>query len=275
MTTDMKDIMSSYQIQEQNTHNEKVDAVIIGGLAFSSLKNFQLNPVNTSFGKVDVYIGKIFDRNIAVIPRHSGEQNHVPPHRINYRANIQAVYELKAERIISVNSVGSMKDHIPGSFILFDDFLDFTKHRISTFFDNKTMHVDMSQPYCPQIKKRLSESLVCRGLNYFGGVYACTEGPRFETKAEINMLSHFADFVGMTGVPEIILAKELDICYASIGLVTNYACGLSSERLTVDEVMDVVNDSRNLLYDVISDTISRLPENRDCSCMYATYNARI
>jgi 5'-methylthioadenosine phosphorylase len=79
----------------------------------------------------------------------------------------------------------------------------------------------------------------------------------------------------MTGVPEIILAKELDICYASIGLVTNYACGLSSERLTVDEVIDVVNDSRNLLYDVISDTISRLPENRDCSCMYATYNARI
>lgn len=267
--------MSSYHSQGQNLQDKKIDVIIIGGLGFSGFDNLWLQSINTPFGNVNIHIGDIAGQNIAIIPRHSGGQKHIPPHRINYRANIWAVYELGATRIISVNSVGAMKSCTPGSLILLGDFLDFTKNRVSTFFDNETVHVDMSEPYCPQLNKYLSESIINRGINFYEGVYACTEGPRFETKSEINMLSRFADVVGMTGVPEVVLAKELDICYASIGLVTNYACGLSFKRLTVDEVIDVVEGAQNLLYNVISDTISSLPKERNCSCMYATYNARI
>lgn len=267
--------MSSYHRQGQSLPDKKIGVVIIGGLGFSRFENFKPLSVNTPFGIVNVHMGNIAGQNIAVIPRHGGEQKHVPPHRINYRANIWAVYELGATRIISVNSVGTMKSYTPGSLVLLTDFLDFTKNRVSTFFDNKTVHVDVSEPYCPQINKYLSNSIINRSIDFFEGVYACTEGPRFETKSEIDMLSRFADFVGMTGVPEVVLAKELDMCYASIGLVTNYACGLSSKRLTVDEVIDVVDNAQDLLYDVISDTIYTLTEERNCSCMYATYNARI
>lgn len=271
----MEVIMSSHHKQELNLPDKKIKVVIIGGLGFSSFEKFDLQSINTPFGNVNVNLGNIGGQNIAVIPRHGEVQNHVPPHMVNYRANIWAAYELGATRIISVNSVGTMKSHTPGTLVLLSDFLDFTKNRVSTFFDNETVHVDVSEPYCPQINKYLSKSIINRCINCFEGVYACTEGPRFETKSEINMLSRFADVVGMTGVPEVVLAKELDMCYASIGLVTNYACGLSFKRFTVDEVIDVVNNVQDLLHDVISDTISSLPVERNCSCMYATYNARI
>lgn len=213
--------------------------------------------------------------DVAVIPRHANAEEHTPPHMINYRANVWAARELGAKRIISTNSVGTMKDHPIGSFVLLDDFVDLTKNRASTFFDTETVHVDMVEPYCPQVKGCLADSLKRKGINYSEGTYVCTEGPRFETRAEIAMMKQFGDVVGMTGVPEVILAKELDLCYASICTVTNCACGLGAGKLTVDEVVDALRSAQGALLGVVSDAISNLPDERVCDCRDATVGARV
>ncbi len=231
--------------------------------------------ISTPYGDVTVYFTQMDMADVAIIPRHAGMEEHTPPHMINYRANVWAVRELGAKRIISTNSVGTMKDHQIGSFVLPDDFVDLTKNRTSTFFDTETVHVDMVEPYCPEIKRCLTHSLKKKGINYSEGIYVCTEGPRFETRAEIALMKQFGDVVGMTGVPEVILAKELDLCYASICTVTNYACGFGNGKLTVDEVVDALHGAQGALLGVIADAVSNLPDERGCDCGDATVGARV
>ena len=255
------------------THD--IAAVIFGGVGFTTAKDHHSRIINTPYGDVTAYITRINGSDVAIIPRHAGAEEHTPPHMINYRANVWAVRELGAKRIISTNSVGTMKDHPIGSFVLLNDFVDFTKNRTSTFFDTETVHVDMVEPYCPQIKKCLADSLERKGIAYSEATYVCTEGPRFETRAEINMMKQFGDVVGMTGVPEVILAKELELCYASICTVTNYACGLGDGKLTVDEVVDALRGAQGALLGVVSDAISNLPGERGCNCGDATVGARV
>ena len=252
-----------------------IAAVIFGGVGFTTAKDHHSRIINTPYGDVTAYITRINGSDVAIIPRHAGAEEHTPPHMINYRANVWAVRELGAKRIISTNSVGTMKDHPIGSFVLLNDFVDFTKNRTSTFFDTETVHVDMVEPYCPQIKKCLADSLERKGIAYSEATYVCTEGPRFETRAEINMMKQFGDVVGMTGVPEVILAKELELCYASICTVTNYACGLGDGKLTVDEVVDALRGAQGALLGVVSDAISNLPGERGCNCGDATVGARV
>ncbi|MDO9518219.1 MAG: MTAP family purine nucleoside phosphorylase [Methanosarcinaceae archaeon] len=256
-----------------------IKAVIFGGVGFSIAKDYHSRMISTPYGDVTAYITRMNGCGVAIIPRHTGAEEHTPPHMINYRANVWAVRELGTKRIISTNSVGTMKDHPIGSFVLLDDFVDFTKNRTSTFFDSETVHVDMVEPYCPQIKKCMADSLERKGIDCSEGIYVCTEGPRFETRAEINMMKQFGDVVGMTGVPEVILAKELELCYASICTVTNYACGLRDGKLklTVDEVVDVLRGAQGALIGVIADTVSNLPDDgeRDCACGDATVGARV
>lgn len=252
-----------------------IAAVIFGGVGFTTAKDHHSRIINTPYGDVTAYITRINGSDVAIIPRHAGAEEHTPPHMINYRANVWAVRELEAKRIISTNSVGTMKDHPIGSFVLLNDFVDFTKNRTSTFFDTETVHVDMVEPYCPQIKKCLADSLERKGIAYSEATYVCTEGPRFETRAEINMMKQFGDVVGMTGVPEVILAKELELCYASICTVTNYACGLGDGKLTVDEVVDALRGAQGALLGVVSDAISNLPGERGCNCGDATVGARV
>lgn len=253
---------------------EHIDVAVLGGVGFSSYKELDKCPVKTPYGEVTAYITRIKEKNVAIIPRHAGK-NHIPPHRINYRANIWAVQVLGAERIISTNSVGSMKGHPVGSFVLLDDFVDFTRNRPSTFYDENTVHIDLSEPYCPEIRACFAKALEKRDIPYFEGIYACTEGPRFETRAEIRMMSQFADVVGMTGVPEVILAKELDLCYSSLAIVTNQACGLTEEKLTADEVTEVVGKSQAAILGILEDTIESIPETRNCGCRYARVGASL
>ena len=255
--------------------NSNIAAVIFAGVGFTTAKNCHRQIIRTPYGNVAVYLTRMNGNDVAIIPRHTGLEEHTPPHMINYRANIRAVCELGAKRIISTNSVGTMKDHSIGSFVLLDDFVDLTKNRTQTFFDTETVHVDMVEPYCSQIKKCLADSLEKYGFAYSEGTYVCTEGPRFETRAEIAMMKQFGDVVGMTGVPEVILAKELELCYASICTVTNYACGLGNGKLTVDEVVNTLNEAQDMLFGVLSDTISSLPDDRDCNCGDATLGARV
>ncbi len=229
--------------------------------------------VSTNFGNVNVSVYEMGGKNVAIIPRHTNGGTHVPPHMINYRANICAVSKLGIKRIISTNSVGTMKNHPIGSFVLADDFLDLTKNRVSTFYDKKTVHVDVSEPYCPEIKDGLKASLKKVNIGFSEAVYVCTEGPRFESRAEIRMMSHFGDIVGMTGLPEVALAKELNLCYASICTVTNNACGFNDAKLTVSELLETLDDTQEKLFELLFDTISKIPEKRSCNCSMATSDA--
>jgi 5'-methylthioadenosine phosphorylase len=251
---------------------ENVEIAVLGGVGFNSYQEFESKLVNTPYGEVTVYLTTIRGKKIAVIPRHAGE-NHIPPHRINYRANIWAVDCIGAKRVISTNSVGSMRGHPVGSFVVLNDFIDFTRNRPSTFYDDKTVHVDVSEPYCPEIRVALRDALEKQGLPYTEGIYACTEGPRFETRAEIRMMSQFADVVGMTGVPEVGLAKELSLCYSSLAIITNQACGMTTQKLTADEVTEVVGKAQDAIFEIISDTIKKIPETRNCRCRFAKEGA--
>lgn len=252
--------------------DEIAEIAVFGGVGFSSHGDCESHPVKTPYGDVTAYITSIKGRSVAIIPRHAKEI-HIPPHRVNYRANVLAVNSLGVKRVISTNSVGSMRGHPVGSFVVLDDFIDFTRSRPSTFYDDKTVHVDVAEPYCPEIKAALKYALGKQGLSYTEGIYACTEGPRFETRAEIRMMSQFADVVGMTGVPEVALAKELGLCYASLAIVTNQACGMTTQKLTADEVTEVVGKAQDSIFEILSDAIETIPETRNCMCRFAKEGA--
>lgn len=252
-----------------------IDVAILGGVGSSFFTEGTAKIVSTPYGDVGVYITQNNGKNIAIIPRHSGECEHVPPHMINYRANIWAVRELGIKRIIATNSVGTMKDHPIGSFVITDDFIDLTKSRISTFYDKNTVHVDMTEPYCHIVSRALMDALEDNDLDYTRGTYVCTEGPRFETRAEIAMMSNFADVVGMTGLPEVVLARELEICYAAICTITNQACGLTNNKITADEVVEELGAKQDMLMKILLDAIDALPEERECDCKDATHGARL
>jgi 5'-methylthioadenosine phosphorylase len=194
---------------------------------------------------------------------------------INYRANIWAIKELGVEKIVATNSVGTMKGHSIGSFVIPDDFIDLTKSRISTFYDKNTVHVDMTEPYCPEISKCIMDTLENKGIDYTRGTYVCTEGPRFETRAEIKMMSMIGDIVGMTGLPEVVLARELELCYASICTITNQACGLTENKITADEVVVELGTTQEILLEVLTNVIDCIPATRECECMNATQGARL
>lgn len=168
-----------------------------------------------------------------------------------------------------------MKDHKPGSFVIVNDFIDFTRNRACTFYEEETVHLDMTYPYCDELIKAIEKSCQDLDIEYTEGIYVCTEGPRFETRAEVSMLKQFGDVVGMTGVPEVILAKELNLCYASICTVTNYASGIGEHKLTVDEVLEYLDKSKHELYNILIQTLSHLPEERHCNCKMSMDGAHI
>lgn len=253
---------------------EKIEIAVFGGVGFNLYSDFEPHIVKTPYGEVTAYQTAIKGKKFVVVPRHAGK-NHIPPHRINYRANVWAVHALGAKRIISTNSVGSMRGHPAGSFVVLNDFIDFTRSRPSTFYDDITVHVDVSEPYCPEIRTALTSAIEKQELAYTEGVYACTEGPRFETRAEIRMMSQFADVVGMTGVPEVNLAKELSLCYGSLAIVTNQACGMTTQKLTAEEVTEVVGKAQDSILEIIADTIENIPEIRKCKCMFAREGASL
>ena len=160
----------------------------------------------------------------------------------------------------------------PGSFVIPDDFLDFSQNRIKTFYEDSVVHVDVTQPYCSDLRDVLAAS----GDVILGGTYVCTEGPRFETPAEIKMFKMFGgDLVGMTGVPEVVLAREREICYNSICIVSNYASGISDYELTIDEVFEMVEKKEVELLEMIYNFIKNVDDSSDCSCLHALDGAEV
>ena len=216
-----------------------------GFYALADLRDPRAEIIETAYGPARAMVGMLHGRTTIFLSRH-GTDHSVPPHRINYRANIQALFDAGVRDILAVNVVGGI-GHDSGALVVVDDFLDFTKGRTSTFFDGDgassgVVHVDVSAPYDERLRQAWINAAATLGVTIVpGGVYACFEGPRFETKAEIRMArAAGADVVGMTGVPEVVLAIERQMAYSAICLVANPAAGLGTEPITVDDVNAVV-----------------------------------
>ncbi|MBX6378218.1 MAG: S-methyl-5'-thioadenosine phosphorylase, partial [Clostridia bacterium] len=253
-----------------------VRLALIGGSGVyhpSLLVETSLRTVGTPYGAVAVTVGRLPDggEEVAFIPRH-GVGHTVPPHRVNYRANVWALKELGVERVLATAAVGSLRPALaPGDVVVCDQFLDFTRGRPSTFFEGGergVAHVDVTEPYCPVLRAVLVEAAEAEGVRVHGsGTYVCTEGPRFETAAEIRLFASLGgDVVGMTGVPEVVLARELALCYATVAAVTNLAAGLSPTPLTHSEVMAVMAANAERLRRVLARALAAVPVLRDCSC---------
>ncbi len=249
---------------------------IIGGTGFYEMTCAILKekkPVVTKYGtvQVSIYLANT-GAEFAFLPRH-GEGHACAPHRINYRANVMALKQLGVERIIGVCSVGSLRKEIkPGDFVLVDQFLDFTKARPATFFDEegRVVHTDVTEPYCPEMGACIGE-MPAEGIKlHKKGTYVCAEGPRFETAAEIRMFAALGgDVVGMTGVPECVLARELGMCYACISVVTNYAAGISDRPLSHEEVTEHMKKIGAPLQKYAVDCLAGMPEKTGCACKEA------
>ena len=216
-----------------------------GFYALADLANPREETFSTPYGPARAIVGLLHGRSTVFLSRH-GTNHSVPPHRINYRANIQALHDLGVRDVLAVNVVGGI-GHDSGDLVVVDDFLDFTRGRISTFFDGDgassgVVHVDVSEPYAEHLRQAWIGASARLGIPVVPhGVYACFEGPRFESKAEIRMAQAAgATVVGMTGVPEVVLAVERGLSYAAICLVANPAAGLGSVPITIEDVNDVV-----------------------------------
>ena len=240
---------------------------IIGGTGVYDIvdkaDSMKKQKVETEYGDVEVSILDIEGKKVVFLPRHSAGHSY-PPHKINYKANIRALEKLGVNEIIATNSVGSLNPDIgPGAFVIVNDFIDFTVLRDKTFFDDIVVHTDMTEPYC----NRLRDILISTGDVVPTGTYVCTEGPRFETPAEIKMFQKMGgDVVGMTGLPEVVLAREKNICYSSICIVSNYGAGISPDKLSMEEVLDIMNEKSNELLDLIYNTVKKLDDASTCDC---------
>jgi len=257
----------------------KVEIGVIGGTGLEALlTDVEKIRVGTSYGlSSPIFIGDLSERLVAFLPRH-GVHHSIPPHKVNYRANIYALHEIGAERIVATNAVGAINfDFQPGDLVVPHDLIDFTKLRELTFYDEAPVtHIDLSQPYCPEIRALLIEAMKKHVARAWGqAVFVCTEGPRYETPAEIRMLRLLGcDIVGMTGVPEALLARELEMCYATICFISNMAAGMQ-QRLTASEVTEMAKRKTPVIQQILRETIEHLPRERRCPCAHSLKDARL
>ncbi|MDI6819499.1 MAG: S-methyl-5'-thioadenosine phosphorylase [Candidatus Hodarchaeaceae archaeon] len=253
----------------------KAEIAVIGGsgvYALDLLQDVEATVVDTPYGRSpEVIVGKLDDRRVAFLPRH-GKGHTVPPHMVNYRANLWALHELGVKRVLATTASGSINSKMrPGELALLDQFVDFTKRRPATFYEGGergVVHIDVTEPYCPELRSILTEA--ARELKiklHPRAVYACMDGPRFETAAEIRALRRLGcDLVGMTNVPECVLARELELCYAAVAVVTNFAAGISRAKLTHAEVAELMATNIERVKRLLFSTISRIPAARSCAC---------
>jgi 5'-methylthioadenosine phosphorylase len=257
--------------------DEMTYIAIIGGTGVydpNILANVRQDEIMTPYGLISYKVGDFEGRSIAFIPRH-GSKHSIAPHLINYQANIWAMKKIGVKIILATAAVGSLNlDMKLGDFVLVDQFLDFTRNRKNTFYEGGrkgVVHVDLTSPYCSTLRANLLQVAQNIGISIHNyGTYVCTEGPRFETPAEINMFAKLGGhLVGMTNVPEVVLAREAEMCYATIAMVTNYAAGISPNPLTYGEVIKIMNANTDNLKKLLMKTINSIDLEGDCSCQHA------
>ncbi len=257
---------------------------VIGGSGLYD-PTFVENPMEfkiyTPYGEPSDFItvGDVKGKKVAFLPRH-GKGHRIPPHKINYRANIWALKAMGVKTIISVSAVGSLReDYMPGDFVVPDQFIDMTKKRDYTFFDGpRVAHVSMADPFCDYLRGVLLESASKVGVKiHDGGTYVCIEGPRFSTRAESRLWKDVfrADIIGMTLVPEVNLACEMQMCYATLAMVTDYDVW-AEKPVTAEEVAMVmsrnISNAKKILYEAIP-RIQEEPPEGECSCCRSLENA--
>lgn len=215
---------------------------------------------------------------LVFLPRH-GPKHTIPPHRVNYRANVWALKHAGVRRVVSVSAVGGIRgDLLPGDIATGGEILDFTKNRMNTFFDGPdVVHVDFTKPYCEEMRAVLREVAQEKGRDIVDGVtYVAVEGPRLETAAEIAFYrSAGADVIGMTAMPEAALARETELCYLGVYVVTNFAAGISSSKITVQDAVHVMRLSAAEITSLLSEVLPLMGTSRRCRCGDALRDASV
>jgi 5'-methylthioadenosine phosphorylase len=252
---------------------------IIGGTGVydqSLLENVEQVNIETPYGKPSdvATIGEFKGQKIAFIPRH-GPKHTIPPHMINYRANIHAFKELGVKWILAPQAVGSLQENYrPGEIVFADQFIDRTWGRPTTFYDGpEVCHISVAEPFCSDLRKLLAEKT--RQLGYGmhdSGTYVCIQGPRFSTKAESKAFQQWnGHIIGMTAVPECVLAREAEICYASIGMVTDYDVW-KEHVVTIEAIVKVMKENNDKVKNLIAEITPEVPKllgDRKCECATA------
>jgi len=243
----------------------EVYAVIGGSGLYSLDESFSIESSqkpNTPYGKVsaDLIIGEMKGYRMVFLPRH-GPSHHIPPHKINYRANLWALHELEVSHVIAVNAVGGI-DFEPRSLVLPDQIIDYTSDRNHTYFNgegSEVGHVDFSLPYSQPLREKILNAGQARDIAIHApGTYGCTNGPRLESSAEIQKMQRDGcNIIGMTGMPEAALARELDMEYAAIAMVVNWCSGIKDSVLDMDEIRQILDSGMNTVIELIGATLTQ------------------
>jgi 5'-methylthioadenosine phosphorylase len=254
---------------------------VIGGSGITTIfgeRSARVHRVSTPWGapSAPVEEGEVGGVRVLFLSRH-GVGHTIPPHRINYRANIDALRSLGADAIVTVSSVGSLREELaPGAFVLPSQFVDFTKQRPTTFFDGgRVYHVSVADPFCPDLlaSARAVGSEV--GIPFAEGkTYVCVEGPRFSTRAESAFFRSFADIIGMTLVPEVTLARERAICYACLAMVTDYDVW-ADRPVEAKEIVETMHRNADRMHRLLTALLPRLAHAPTCRCAHALDDAAV
>jgi 5'-methylthioadenosine phosphorylase len=255
---------------------------IIGGSGLYSmpgLAEIREIALETPFGAPsDAYVlGTLEGRKVAFLARH-GRGHRILPSELNFRANIYGFKQLGVERILSVSAVGSLKEeHKPLEFVIPDQFVDRTRHRVDTFFgDGVVAHIAFADPVCPQLSEAVAAACKkAKVVGKRGGTYLCMEGPQFSTKAESNLYRSWGmDVIGMTNLQEAKLAREAELCYVTVAMVTDYDCWHPHhESVTVDQIVAVLTKNAENACNVVREAVAAMPKERGCKCGSALAHA--
>ena len=263
---------------------QQAEIGIIGGSGLYSMPGFSETRevrLQTPFGDPsDPYVvGTLAGRKVAFLARH-GRGHRISPSELNFRANIYGMKSLGVERIISLSAVGSLKEeHRPQDFVLPDQFFDRTRGRISTFFgEGLVAHVSFAHPICSELAWVVADACASAGVHAKqGGTYLCMEGPAFSTKAESNVFRSWGmDVIGMTNLQEAKLAREAEICYVTVAMVTDYDCWHPDhDAVTVNQIIATLNKNAENACAVVAEAVAKMPVERSCSCGSALAHAII
>ncbi len=253
---------------------------VIGGSGVAGVLSGapKLHRVATSWGAPSgpVEEGTVGGVRVLFLARH-GPGHTIPPHRVNYRANVDALCSLGAQAIVTVSAVGSLREELPpGTFVLPSQFVDFTKQRPTTFYDGgKVYHVSLADPFCPELAAAATEAGQAVGAPFVGGkTYVCVEGPRFSTRAESSFFRGFADVIGMTLVPEVTLARERALCYACLAMVTDF--DVWAERpVDAAEIATTMRQNSEKMGRLLARLLPSLAREPSCACARALDQAAI
>jgi 5'-methylthioadenosine phosphorylase len=269
---------------KKNTKGATATVGIIGGsglYSMAGLKDAREIRVKTPFGEPSdaLVVGMLEGKRVAFLARH-GRGHRILPSEINFRANICAMKQLGVERIISVSAVGSLQEDLrPGEFLVADQFVDRTKNRVSTFFGNGLVaHVAFAKPTCPQVSAVLADASERCAVKVHGrGTYVCIEGPQFSTLAEAHLHRQLRfEVIGMTNVTEAKLAREAELCYGTIAMITDYDCWHPEhESVTATQIIATLNQNAENAQKVLREAVRSMPAERTCKCGAALKHALI